>query len=199
MFARPALALLALASSGSVLAALAAGCGGGQNPDAGWSPELSEEQRAVRTTEVLVGATQAPAPMAMFGVRHDVELAKRSGNRLSSCTCIAAHVGNPTDPEFLWTGEQPDVKSDASVIAVTARGTECAAVPVELLRRPSISAVETEGPNVIVELESLPEGKPLALGAVIPKPLVGGGVYVRPRTKGTPYGQPTTSTLCRVD
>ena len=84
-------------------------------------------------------------------------------------------------------------------IALSARGVDCpGGLQDEEKRRPSISAVDQEGNDVIIEVEELPEGRPLATGAVIPKPAAGGAIYVKGRGGAVPYARPGAGGPCKV-
>ena len=71
----------------------------------------------------------------------------------------------PGKQAFQWDGEMPLIGPDAVVVAVSARGGDCPAEADEGKLRASISGVERDGDDVILEIEDLPEGRPLA-GAV---------------------------------
>src|SRR5262249_31370986 len=123
------------------------------------------------------------------GVRHDLSM-KPGAPRTPACGCVAVEVGMPGKQAFLWGGEVPTIGSDAVVVAISARGVDCPAEPDESKRRASISAVDHEGDDVIVEIEDLPEGRPLALGAIIPKPGPGGGLYLKAKDKSVRWVPP---------
>jgi hypothetical protein len=108
-------------------------------------------------------------------------------------------VGRPEDPRFFWSGGAPDIAYDAMIVAVGARGIACpGGDPDDRRRRPSISAVDHEGEDIIVEIEDLTPGRPLASGAIIPKPGTKGGLYVAPHRGNTVYGRGPGGGRCRV-
>jgi hypothetical protein len=108
-------------------------------------------------------------------------------------------LGDAKSPQFFWMGSPPRVDEDATVIAIGAQGVSCpGGNPDEHRRRPSISAVDQENDDIIVEIEDLPEGRPLASGAVIPKPGPRGGVYVKPSEPSVFYGRGPNRYRCRV-
>ena len=51
---------------------------------------------------------------------------------------------------------------------------------------------------MIVEVEDLPQGRPLASGAVIPKPGPNGSVYVKPRDAKVIYAKGAPGGRCKV-
>lgn len=185
-----------------------AGCGGEQHwtLDSNWQGDDSARQQTSRpdafdddtqTLSPVLGA--APASETWFGVRHDLSI-KPGAPRQPACGCVAVEKGMPGKQAFLWDGQVPVIGSDAIVVAVSVRGVECPAEPDEAKRRASISGVERDGDDVIIEIEDLPEGRPLALGAIIPKPGPNGGLYLQPRDKGVrwlPQGGP--SKRCKVE
>ena len=192
---RMALLLLALA---------AASCGPSKSAaDVDWTPEPAAKERHLREPESLFGSAQPldakeDKQTAWLGVRHDLMLVKAPHE--ARCTCLAVEVGPPNDPRFFWMGSSPDVGDSALAIAIDARGVSCPSGDAdERRRRPSISAVDVEGEDVVVEVEDLPLGRPLASGAIIPKPGPKGSVYMRPRKGGGFYGTSVGgSGRCRV-
>jgi hypothetical protein len=170
-------------------------CGGSKRPPADefWSTEQHEEEaRPLRETEELGVApheaeTRPETPL--LGVRHDVTIAE-SAPHAERCSCLAVAVGAPNDPRFAWQAGAPSVGPDAVAIAISGKGVACPAAGDAQNRRPSISAVDRDGADVLVEVEELPPGRPLASGAIIPRPGPGGAIYVRPKNKSLPYAQP---------
>lgn len=171
-------------------------CGGSRRPaaDEFWSTEQEQDPRPMRETQELSGvapaepSATAQKPEELLGVRHDVEIAP-SAPHDASCACLAVAVGDPGDARFQWQAGAPKLGSSATTIAVSAKGVACPGVAGDA-HRPSISAVDRDGSDVLVEVEELPPGRPLASGAIIPKPGPGGSVYVRPKNKTVPYAQP---------
>lgn len=190
-------------AAAALLGASALGCGGDQEwrSDMSWQGQdgpMATAEPTSRDAHILPPSGDAQTtPLTWFGVRHDLTMAT-SAPRSAVCSCLAAEVGMPGKQAFVWDGSVPTIGSDALVVAVSARGVACAAVPDETKRRASISAVDRDGADVIVEIEELPEGRPLALGAIIPKPDPGGSVYVRGRSPKIPYAQAMQGQKCRV-
>ncbi len=185
-----------------LLGLLPLACGGAQrNGDADWSAEPTAKDRPFRETEALNAAMplnpEQERRWAMLGVRHDLMLVK--GPREARCGCLAVEVGEPTDKRFFWSGGMPKIGPDTLAIAVDARGVACqGGEAVEEHRRPSISGVDQNGEDVIVEVEDLPSGMPLASGAIIPKPGVKGSIYIKPRYRNVVYGRNSGVTYCKV-
>jgi hypothetical protein len=177
-------------------------CGGAQRgEDSDWSPEPQHRQKRLRVTETIGGPqpldTFDRGPAALLGVRHDLMLSPTPHE--ARCSCLSVEVGRPDDPRFFWAGGAPEVASDAIVLAVGARGIACpGGDPDDRRRRPSISAVDQDGEDVTVEIEDLPEGRPLASGAIIPRPGARGAIYVRPRRGNLVYGRNPGVARCRV-
>ena len=146
---------------------LAACAGSQRNADQTWTQETPDDTpHRFRDTEVL-----NPTPMekstpnrpGFVGVRHDLMLADRT-EKHERCSCLDVEVGGPRDPMFFWQGDRPEIGAGEMVVALGAQGIPCpGGDPVDTRRRPSISAVDLEGDNVIVEVEDLPLGRPLAL------------------------------------
>jgi hypothetical protein len=185
----------------------AAGCSGDQSwtKDGSWQGDDAPPQRPPSKTlspgddhstlTPTVGA--APVGTAPFGVRHDLSM-KPDAPRTAACGCVAVEVGMPGKQAFLWGGEVPAIASDAVVVAVSARGVDCPAEPDESKRRASISAVDRDGDDVIIEIEDLPEGRPLALGAIIPRPGPSGALYLQPRDKKVRWVPQGSARRCKV-
>lgn len=167
-------------------------CGGSlRASDADWTPEPAAKDKRLRAVEALSLAHIDPLEVyraAPLGVRHDLMLSE--GAHDARCSCLAVEVGPANDFNmFFWLGTPPDIGHEALAIAVGARGVPCpGGDPDDRRRRPSISAVDLENDDVLVEVEDLPEGRPLASGAIIPKPGPKGSVYLRPRRGNALYG-----------
>ncbi len=176
-------------------------CGGDQKAaDPQWSSEPPEVNRPLRETEEMSATKPNAASFAMqsglLGVRHDLLLA--DGAHTARCHCLAVEVGPATDRRFFWMSGAPTLGADAVAVALSARGIACSGGDAEEKRRPSISAVDQIGDDILIEVEDLPEGRPLAAGAVIPKPGPNGGVYVRPRNAKSIYAKGAPGGRCKV-
>jgi hypothetical protein len=178
------------------------GCGGAQPlppSESGWSDELSDPSMLPREgDESPERRSDAPAPITKaptttpteMRVRHDLMMAKDSP-REASCSCLAIVVASsPTDPRLMWVDAPPKLESDVAIVAVSNKGIACPGLPAEGAERPSISGVERDGADVMIVVENLPPGRPIASGAVIPKPGPGGSVYVKPKGPKVLYGRP---------
>lgn len=187
-----------------ILALAPIACSGAKSAaDVDWSPEPQPKDKRLRETEALYAAapldpSNEPKPSALLGVRHDVMLS--SGPHEARCACLAVEVGTATDAgKFFWLGGPAATTPEAIVVAVGARGVACPnGDPDDRRRRPSISGVDQENEDVIIEVEDLPEGRPLAAGAIIPKPGPKGAIYVRPRKGNGIYGSNPGVARCRV-
>jgi len=196
--------------SSLVALVLAIGCGGEQSSPAnsGWSDELGDPTgQPLRRTETLSELAGAPAPLTGTTatpptekrVRHDVTITK-DAPREATCSCLAVVVGDPSDSRLQWQAEVPKLGGDVAVVAVSGKGVPCPGMAEGAARQPSIAAVEQDGADVVLTIEELPEGRPLASGAVVPRPGPGGSVYVKPKGPKVPYGRPTAGAggRCRV-
>jgi hypothetical protein len=175
-------------------------CSGAEKAsDPNWSNEKPEVNRPLRETEEMSGIAAPPpstSQAGLIGVRHDLMLSE--GAHPARCNCLAVEVGPASDPRFFWTAGAPTVGANAITVALGARGVTCAGGEADDKRRPSISAVDQIGDDVIVEVEDLPQGRPLASGAVIPKPGPNGNVYVRPRNAKVIYAKDAPGGRCKV-
>jgi hypothetical protein len=178
-------------------------CGATQRiEDSDWTPEPEKKHRRIREAESLGNAqpldTTEKGPTAVVGVRHDLMLSGTPHE--ARCSCLSVEVGRADDPNFFWAGGAPELHADALAVAVGARGINCpGGDPDDRRRRPSISAVDHEGDDIVVEVEDLSPGRPLASGAIIPRPGSRGSIYVRPRRGNMVYGRnPGVGGRCRV-
>jgi hypothetical protein len=179
-------------------------CGGSSSflEDEDWSRERGPDGGAWREVETL-NANSPPPPgrlqRFMDGVRHELTMAPNA-QPTARCACLDVAVGSPTDPAFRWDTEAPEVSAAQMAVAIRGEGARCpdgSTLPAG--RRPSIRAVDRDGADVIIVVEELPAGRPLALGAVTTMPGPGGSVYVRPATRALSYGVPAGSReLCKV-
>jgi LSD1 subclass zinc finger protein len=188
------------------------GCGGTHKAvEDEWSAasEMPEEKsRPLHETETLNAAPHEASSIpgapgwggsasALLGVRHDLMLSK--GAHPVRCACLSAEVGPAADPSFFWTGGAPGLGPNAVAFAIGARGIDCpGGDPDESRRRPSISAVDEENNDIIIEVEDLPEGRPLASGAIIPQPGAGRSIYIRQRRAGQVYAKGAPGGRCKV-
>ncbi|KYF70531.1 hypothetical protein [Sorangium cellulosum] len=199
--------------SGVVLAA----CGGNQHAGATafWEgdtvePSRPKEQegakqkaprRAFGTPDDYGGAPTTPqerGAASWVGVRHDLALAS-AASRKERCNCLAVEVAEAGDPRFQWAAGAPETGADTLAVALSARGVSCPGGPAdEERRRPSISAVDQEGNDIVIEVEELPPGRPIATGAVIPRPAAGGAIYVKARSAAVPYARAAGGARCKV-
>jgi hypothetical protein len=180
------------------------GCGGQSKflEDEEWTREREADGGAWREVESL-GAPAETDPdrynSELNGVRLDLSMAP-GAQPTARCACIDVVVGRPADQAFLWGQEVPMLSGEQIVIALRTEGTVCPPnVPDPAVRRPSIKAVDRRKNDVIVVIEELPQGRPLAHGAITNKPKPGGSLYLRPAHKGLPYGVATGSRgRCKV-
>jgi hypothetical protein len=154
--------------------------------DEGGEPAIDDASPAVST---IPGWT---------GVRHDLGL-RPSATRTATCKCLAVEVGPSGDGKFTWRGGKPDVDPKNVAVAITAQGVECADGPQNPAdRRPSISAIDRVGKDVVIEIEEVPADRPLATGAILHPIEAGGKIYLKPRNKKTIYARPVGKEFCRV-
>jgi hypothetical protein len=183
-------------------------CGGTQKAvEADWSDAPEEKPKKLRDTETLAAPTPTPTPeplaagpsgaRAPLGVRHDLMLSDRA--HPVRCNCLSVEAGPSTDPNLFWIGGAPEIGPAAIAVAIGARGIDCPGGSAdEGRRRPSISAVDQVNDDIILEVEDLPEGRPLASGAIIPRPGAAGSIYIHPRSPNQAYGKGAPGGRCKV-
>lgn len=181
-------------------------CGGSQRPanDDAWSTEAdAAAAHPLRGVQQLAAEEASPTPTAaketaMVGVRPDLSVAK-SAPRAESCSCLVVQAGPPGSSNFAWQNGSPKTEPGVLAVAVDAQGVSCEGGPPEANRHPSISAVDRQSGDVIIEIEELKAGRPLAPGALVPAPAAGRSIYVRPKSKSLPYAKPDAQgALCKV-
>jgi hypothetical protein len=189
---------------GATLAVAAFGCGGQSKfmEDEEWSREPGPDGGAWRDEEKLSGpkpATPEAAAHELNGVRLDLTLGPKAQPN-AHCSCLDVMVGQAQDAGFQWGPEVPTLSAEQMVIALRTEGAQCpAGTPAAPIRRPSIRGVERSGADVIVVIEELPVGRPLALGVVTTMPGPGGSVYLRPADHRLPYAvAPGARELCKI-
>lgn len=182
------------------------GCGGDQTwtKDSNWQGDDGARASTRRydpnddaQTLAPAATTSAPDALTWFGVRHDLTMSL-SAPRQAACGCLAVELGMPGKQAFVWDGAVPEIGADGIALAISARGVDCPAEPDEAKRRASISGVTRDGDDILIEIEDLPEGPPLALGAIIPRPGPNGAVYFTPRDKKVRWVPQGAAARCRV-
>lgn len=196
----------------ALAAAMATSCGGQQQlgSDMSFQPDSDPNEHAGRVDDEAGGqtdearralplvSTEPAAQLPLLGVRPDLALSA-SAPKTARCACLSVEIGAPSDAKFQWQAGAPTTGPGALAIAVSSRGVECPGGEADdTKRRPSISAVDVDGNDVVVEIEELPDGPPLASGALIPEPGPGGSVYVRGRNKKVVYARSKESSRCKV-
>ena len=139
-----------------------------------------------------------PTRTAFIGVTHELTLTADAA-QTPRCKCMAAVIGQATDPAFAWQGKAPTVGDEAFVLAISSEGTPCA-TPVGG-RGPSIQGVEVEGANIVVHLEEAGRGIPLARGAIIQKAASDEGYLVFRAAGRLPYDDAlpgSNDPVCRI-
>jgi hypothetical protein len=183
----------------SVLAA----CGGSQErvDNTGWETREGLQGLGIEESDEIAAAPVGLVPPRLeagwAGVRHDLALAPSKKNP-ASCSCLSVVVGEPNDPRFVWRGVRPSLASSHQALAISASGLDCPGAPPPADRRPSISAIDTNGSDVVVEIEEVPSDRPLASGAILQNLGATARVFVRQRNPKLPYAKPSGLDLCRV-
>jgi hypothetical protein len=171
----------------------------GSDPDASDRKYELAQSEAARTPPPGVaappktGSSALPASAVVhdrtgfLGVTHDLSLAS-SAPRTPVCNCLTVAHGSPRDPKFAWQAEAPLVDAETIAIAIADDGVACASRGSASVRA-SISAVEREGNDIVVVVESARQGQPVMRGALAASPGPNGVLVIRGRN-GAPYGAP---------
>ena len=189
---------------GVTLAVVGLGCGGQSKfmADEEWTRDQAPDGGVWRDEERLSGPAAGTSEMAaheLNGVRLDLTLAPKAQPN-AHCSCLDVLIGQAGDAGFQWGPEVPTLSAEQMTIAMRTEGAQCpAGTPAAPIRRPSIRGVDRVGSDVIVVIEELPVGRPLALGVVTTMPGPGGSVYLRPSDRKLPYGvAPGARELCKI-
>lgn len=194
-----------LASVGVLaLGGVLVGCGGQSKflEDEEWTRDQPSDPGALREPESLFSEGESDVDRFnndLNGVRLDLSMHPKA-KPTARCSCLDVAVGRPGDQAFVWGQEVPMLSGDQMVVALRTEGALCApGTRDEKTRRPSIRAVERRGDDVVVVIEELPLGRPLAHGVVTNQPKPGASLYLRPAHKGVSYGSSRTAKgRCRV-
>ena len=144
----------------------------------------SEEQTSAgaKLTAPQAKGSSGASEAALLGARHDVLLASGAP---TPCACLAVVVGQPSSPQFSWTGKRPTIDPNTqTIIALSSEGVPC----TEAGSGASYMGYEKVSGDVIVRVEAAVAGRPVTQGAIIPKPDPGKQIYVQPDGK-IPYGR----------
>ena len=182
---------------------LALGCGSSSSPPDNAAWETRQGFRALGGNQQggdeidTTGRSLAFSGFDWTGVRHDLAINPQK-KPTGTCNCLAVAVGAPNGGQFAWRGARPDVNPNNLAVAISG-GADCVGGPAsEADRRPSISAVDRIGKDIVVEVEDLPLDRPIASGAILSPLEPGGKIYVKPRSKKVVYAKTSGKELCRV-
>ena len=193
-------------AGGVALVVALLGCGGSDKPsDMGqWQAKEgsnfvgNDEPTPERLDDQDISGKGTPVGFNWSGVRHDLAI-NPTRPRTANCSCLSVEVGQPNDARFVWRGARPELRSTNLAVAISSLAIDCpggATNPGD--RRPSISGVTRDGPDVIVEIEEVTSDRPIATGAIIEPPEAKGKILLRARNKKLPYARPSGGNLCRV-
>ena len=158
------------------------------------APPTGAAQPAPRIASAVTAAPTPPSGVHFLGVAHDLSLSS-GAPRAAVCRCLAVAYGPPSDAKFTWQGGAPVGDSETIAIAITTDGVACSAgLPPARL---SISAVEREGTDIVLVLETLREGRPIMRGALAAWPGPNGFIAVRTR-HDTHYPSASGPEPCRI-
>lgn len=152
---------------------------------AGWETtedSLNEQQTNATARSSTPQAQNAVDTPTLLGARHDLTLLPGTTER---CKCLAAAIGGPSLPAFVWSGLRPSIDSNTQlIVGLSSDGISCA----ESSTGASYMGYTTQNGDVIVKVEEAVAGRPITRGAVIPRPAEGAQVYIEPVGK-IPYGR----------
>ncbi len=153
--------------------------------EGGWETTkdtLTSEQtnRGAEPSTPQGSASFAPAPL--LGARHDLSLGDGSKE---TCKCLAAAVGAPDLPSFVWRDKAPQIDAQSQrIVALASDGIVC----TESNAGASYMGYELKDGDVIVKIEAAVPGRPVTRGAIVPRPASGKQIYLEP-VGAIPYGK----------
>ena len=187
------------AVSGVFMLALAAsGCRASASASINTGAKTEPDEPVEPVSETRSEMAPASGEAALFGARHDLQLAPDRKN--PTCSCVAIALGPPNDPGMKWQGPVPSIDPGTQlVIALSSEGVTCADPPKEGLGA-SYWGYKESGDDVIVVVEVARLGRPVTTGAIIPKPAGSGQVLLQPASKAVPYGRGLNAAepMCRL-
>jgi hypothetical protein len=146
---------------------------------------------------VAAAVATAPAPVSnvgFLGVVHDLSLSS-SAPRSPVCRCLALAYGPPSDAKFSWQAGPLAGDHETVAIAIAVDGVACPSGPPPA--RMSIAAVEREGTDIVLVLETVGQGRPIMRGALAAWPGPNGAIVVRTR-RDAHYPDASGTGPCRV-
>ena len=158
------------------------------------APSVEDERGSVG--EFAVQPSPSGQQPALLGARHDVFV---QADPVENCSCMTVVAGAPEDPRFGWESKRPQIDSLTQMV-VAFRMAGCSDAPVGANGASYRGYVE-KGNDVFLMVESAHPGRPLIVGAIVPKPKPGGHLFVESVPASLPYGKPLGSGdgQCRVE
>lgn len=158
--------------------------------DADLDAQVRAEQNSDGST-LRIAQSNRPAPgtpggKPLLGARRDLTLAVDQAE--SSCSCLKVALGDETTPAFRWQSGAPKLDPETQlVVGLSSEGGGCPAP--KNTEGASYWGYRWSGNDVVVYVENAVKGRPVAVGAVIPKPVGEGQVFIAPRDAKVPYGR----------
>lgn len=158
--------------------------------DADLDAQVRAEQNSDPST-LRIAHSDRPAPgtpggKPLLGARRDLTLA--TDHAESSCACLKVALGAETLPAFRWQSGAPKLDAETQlVVGLSSEGAGCPAP--KNAEGASYWGYRWSGNDVVVYVENAVKGRPVAVGAVIPKPVAEGQVFIAPRDTKVPYGR----------
>jgi hypothetical protein len=191
--------LVALGCQASVKGDASANLSDNSEADADLEAQLQAERATqsaapppAQTASVQTVVTKRP----LLGARRDLSLVVERAT--TECSCLKVGLGQANRDAFRWKAGIPEVDNDTQlVVALSSEGSGCNDPKGSL--GASYWGYKRSGDNIVIYVESAVKGRPLTVGAIIPKPLGDGQVFVAPAERGLPYGKaPDGKGNCRL-
>ncbi len=142
--------------------------------------------------QFAVTPTQSGTDAALLGARHDVFV---KADPVENCACLAIVAGPASDPRFGWEAKVPSANA-ATQLVVAFRMAGCSDVAEGSLGA-SYRGYVQKGNDVVVMVEEAMPGRPLIVGAIVPRPTNGGQLLLESVPGKLPYAKPLDGTQSR--
>lgn len=154
--------------------------------DAQVRAEQNSDSSSLRIAESNRPAPGTPGGKPLLGARRDLALATDQAE--GGCSCLKVAIGSETAPAFRWQSGPPKLDPETQlVVGLSSEGGGCPAP--KNTEGASYWGYRWSGNDVVVYVENAIKGRPVAVGAVIPKPVGEGQVFIAPLDAKVPYGR----------
>ncbi len=150
------------------------------------NPAVEDEKGSVGEF-ALTPETSGEDP-ALLGARHDVFV---KADPVENCSCLSVVAAPADDPRLGWEAKVPRINPLTQMV-VAFRMAGCAEATEDSKGATYRGYIE-QGNDVLVMVEEANPGRPLIVGAIVPRPKTGGRLLVESVPASLPYAKPLES------